>query len=148
MSTVIQAEPVANSKLRDQDLDSLASPTAMMHEPPIKDLVQLFKLLADETRLRVLFFLLHDREMHVRAFCDRLGQSQPAVSHHLALLRNAGLIAPRREGKHNFYRLVPQRFHDLLHLLFASVPLQERRYRFEDYVLSYAPVTDEPAANK
>ena len=57
-----------------------------------KDLVQVFKLLADETRLKILFFLGREKELHVSALCERLGQSQPAVSHHLALLRVAGLI--------------------------------------------------------
>ena len=35
----------------------------------------------------------------------QLSQSQPAVSHHLALLRHGGIIAPRRQGKNNFYGL-------------------------------------------
>ena len=64
-----------------------------------KDLVQVFKLLADETRLRILMYLLSDKELHVTALCDRLKQSQPAVSHHLALMRVAGLIEARRDGK-------------------------------------------------
>ncbi len=74
------------------------------------DLVQLFKLLADETRVRVLHYLLQSEEINVRTLCQLLEQSQPAVSHHLALLRQAGLIQCRRDGKHNFYRLVPNRF--------------------------------------
>jgi ArsR family transcriptional regulator, zinc-responsive transcriptional repressor len=37
--------------------------------------------------------------------CAQLSQSQPAVSHHLALLRHGGIIAPRRQGKNNFYSL-------------------------------------------
>ncbi|MFO0882671.1 MAG: metalloregulator ArsR/SmtB family transcription factor [Pirellulales bacterium] len=74
------------------------------------DLVQLFKLLADETRVRILHYLLQSEEINVRSLCQLLEQSQPAVSHHLALLRQAGLIQCRREGKHNFYHLVPNRF--------------------------------------
>ena len=70
-----------------------------------KDLVQVFKLLSDETRLRILLYLTQQGELHVTALCDRLGQSQPAVSHHLALLRVAGLIEARRDGKHNFYHV-------------------------------------------
>ena len=70
-----------------------------------KDLVQVFKLLSDETRLRVLMYLAREGELHVTALCDKLGQSQPAVSHHLALLRHGGIIAPRRQGKNNFYSL-------------------------------------------
>jgi ArsR family transcriptional regulator len=111
-------------------------------ESTIKDLVKVFKLLSDETRLRILFYLTQTYELHVRALCELLGQSQPAVSHHLALLRVAGLIEPRREGKHNFYRLVTEHFEQLLDTLFASIPEGDRRIRFENYVLSYAPVGD------
>jgi ArsR family transcriptional regulator len=78
------------------------------------ELCNLFKLLADDTRLRILNLLLQTKEHHVRALCDLLGQSQPAVSHHLALLRTAGLIECRRDGKHNFYRLSPKRLEALL----------------------------------
>jgi ArsR family transcriptional regulator len=77
----------------------------------------------------------------VRALCDLLGQSQPAVSHHLALLRVAELIESRRDGKHNFYRVLPQRFEALLDTVFSSVPQQDRLIRFEDYVLSHSPQT-------
>lgn len=104
------------------------------------DLAPLFKLLADETRLRIVQSLLQQKEIHVRAFCERLGQSQPAVSHHLALLRGAGLIDVRREGKHNFYHLLPAGFGRFLDMLFSNGP-QDGRIRFEQYVLSYAPAT-------
>lgn len=110
-----------------------------MSDRGVKDLVKVFKLLSDETRLRILLYLTRCPELHVRALCDRLGQSQPAVSHHLALLRVAGLIESRREGKHNFYHLLPQRFEQLLETVFDTVPGEERQIRFEDYVLRYAP---------
>lgn len=103
----------------------------------IRDFVQVFKLLSDETRLRILICLMRAKELHVRALCEKLRQSQPAVSHHLALLRVAGLIEPRREGKHNYYRLRPERFRELLDLVFAAAPHEERQVRFEDYVLSH-----------
>jgi ArsR family transcriptional regulator len=70
-----------------------------------RSLIQIFKLLADETRLKILLSLAREGELHVSALCERLGQSQPAVSHHLALLRAAGLLESRRDGKHNFYAL-------------------------------------------
>jgi ArsR family transcriptional regulator len=104
-----------------------------------KDLVQVFKLLSDETRLRVLLYLAREGELHVTALCDKLGQSQPAVSHHLALLRVAGLIEARRDGKHNFYSVRAKHFHRLLTEIFASLgdPSAEE-IRFEDFVLSHA----------
>ncbi|MBI2827475.1 MAG: metalloregulator ArsR/SmtB family transcription factor [Planctomycetia bacterium] len=118
-----------------------SSTIAAPHVPDgvVKDLVKVFKLLSDETRLRILLYLTQRQELHVRALCDLLEQSQPAVSHHLALLRVAGLIDSRREGKHNYYRVLPERFENLLDTVFATVPKDERRIRFEDYVLSYAP---------
>ena len=64
----------------------------------------LLKQVSDPTRLQVIM-MLADGEKHVGALCDALGQSQPAVSHHLALLRHGSLIAPRRQGKNNFYHL-------------------------------------------
>lgn len=64
----------------------------------------LLKHVSDPTRLQVVL-MLADGEKHVGALCDELSQSQPAVSHHLALLRHGGVIAPRRQGKNNFYAL-------------------------------------------
>jgi DNA-binding transcriptional ArsR family regulator len=64
----------------------------------------LLKQVSDPTRLQVIL-LLAEGEKHVGAMCEELNQSQPAVSHHLALLRHGSIIAPRRQGKNNFYDL-------------------------------------------
>ncbi|HZW33409.1 MAG TPA: metalloregulator ArsR/SmtB family transcription factor [Isosphaeraceae bacterium] len=64
----------------------------------------LLKHVSDPTRLQVIL-ILTEGERHVGALCAQLSQSQPAVSHHLALLRHGGIIAPRRQGKNNFYSL-------------------------------------------
>ncbi len=64
----------------------------------------LLKHVSDPTRLQVIM-ILSQGERHVGALCSQLSQSQPAVSHHLALLRHGGIIAPRRQGKNNFYSL-------------------------------------------
>jgi DNA-binding transcriptional ArsR family regulator len=108
----------------------------------VRELAQVFKLLSDETRLRILFYLAlsPNGELHVTDLCQRLGQSQPAVSHHLALLRVSGLIESRREGKHNFYCVRTDHFGDLLLSLFSAageVP-RNKKYRFHDFVLSYS----------
>jgi DNA-binding transcriptional ArsR family regulator len=66
----------------------------------------LLKQVSDPTRLLVLT-MLAEGERHVGALCETLTQSQPAVSHHLALLRHGGIIVPRRQGKNNFYHLSP-----------------------------------------
>lgn len=102
-----------------------------------KDLVQVFKLLADETRLKILLYLTQERELNVTALCERLQQSQPAVSHHLALLRDAHLIEPRRDGKHNFYSVRKSYFHHLIHQLFDSMSENNgQEVRIDDFVIT------------
>lgn len=64
----------------------------------------LLKQASDPTRLRIILALAGG-ERHVGALCDELNQTQPAISHHLALLRHGSLISPRRQGKNNFYSL-------------------------------------------
>jgi ArsR family transcriptional regulator len=102
----------------------------------VLNLVKLFKLLSDETRLRILYYLTQREELHVRALCDLLNESQPAVSHHLALLRVAGLLERRREGKHNFYGLKTRQFSRMLDMLFASMPEGSSRIQLDDYMLT------------
>lgn len=71
----------------------------------VRQAAELLKQVSDPTRLQVLM-LLTEKERNVSELCADLGtQSQPAVSHHLALLRHGRLIEPRRSGKHNFYYL-------------------------------------------
>jgi len=104
----------------------------------VRELAQVFKLLSDETRLRILFYLAQNNELHVTELCNRLGQSQPAVSHHLALLRVSGLIESRREGKHNFYSVRTDHFGDLLLNLFSASGEIPKKVRFHDFVLTYS----------
>ncbi|WP_159235915.1 metalloregulator ArsR/SmtB family transcription factor [Raoultella terrigena] len=69
--------------------------------------VQLFKLLADETRTTIILLLREAGELCVCELCSVTHQSQPKVSRHIALLREAGLVLDRREGKWIYYRLSP-----------------------------------------
>ena len=116
---------------------SAESPTVgKLQDKLAKDLVRIFKLLSDETRLRTLYSLSQAEELHVRALCELLQLSQPAVSHHLGMLRNAGIVDPRRDGKHNFYRILPGNFERLLMLVFDGIPESERAVRFGDLDLS------------
>jgi len=67
-------------------------------------MVQCLKALADENRLRILL-LLRERELCVFELMGVLGLSQPLVSSHLGVLRSAGLVEARREGKRIRYSL-------------------------------------------
>ncbi|MGD9722127.1 MAG: ArsR/SmtB family transcription factor [Pirellulales bacterium] len=117
-------------------MDSSTSRSMTVSDDLVINLVKLFKLLSDETRLRILYYLTQREELHVRALCELLNESQPAVSHHLALLRVAGLIGRRREGKHNFYGLKTKQFSRMLDMLFASMPEGSHRIRLDDYMLT------------
>ena len=84
---------------------SSKSAAAARPSSEIRQAADLLKQVSDPTRLQVLL-LLNEKERNVSELCADLGtQSQPAVSHHLALLRHGRLIEPRRSGKHNFYAL-------------------------------------------
>jgi ArsR family transcriptional regulator len=69
---------------------------------------QLFRALADPTRLRLLH-LMAEQEICVCYFIEVIGAPQPKISRHLAYLRRAGLVAARRQGKWMHYRLIAQR---------------------------------------
>ena len=64
----------------------------------------LLKQVSDPTRLHIIL-LLAQGEKHVGGICKAVKQSQAATSHHLALLRHGGIIAPRRQGRNSFYAL-------------------------------------------
>jgi DNA-binding transcriptional ArsR family regulator len=84
---------------------SSKSSAASRPSTQIRQAADLLKQVSDPTRLQVLM-LLTEKERNVSELCADLGtQSQPAVSHHLALLRHGRLIEPRRSGKHNYYYL-------------------------------------------
>lgn len=67
-------------------------------------LLETYKALADETRLRILG-LVAERTYTGRQLAEALGVSQPVVSHHVEKLRRAGLLRELREGKEHLYGL-------------------------------------------
>jgi DNA-binding transcriptional ArsR family regulator len=63
------------------------------------------KMAADPTRLGIALSLLEAGTLHVGALWDAMAISQPAVSHHLSLMRHGGFVMPTRKGKHILYEL-------------------------------------------
>lgn len=122
------------SEAADGDLESSADFRA--------ELAHLCKMLADPNRLRIIFFLLNEAELNVTEFCQRLDQSQPAVSHHLALLKQAGILKVRRDGKHNFYSVCRDRFQGVIVQLFESFlePI-DGEVRINDFLLTHSRPT-------
>jgi ArsR family transcriptional regulator, arsenate/arsenite/antimonite-responsive transcriptional repressor len=77
-----------------------------MDERTIAKLEPLFLALSDRTRLK-LVSLIAPGEVSVGYLADKIGESQPKVSRHLAYLRSTGLVTTRREGKWIYYGLEP-----------------------------------------
>lgn len=75
----------------------------------IEDYAPLFKALCNSTRAQIVEFLLSGE----RCVCEMTGPldvSQPLVSHHLALLRDAGIVNARDEGARTYYSVNTERF--------------------------------------
>jgi ArsR family transcriptional regulator len=70
----------------------------------MKELLDIFKALSDETRLRILKLLEHG-ELCVCDIVAALDMIQPKVSFHLSVLKDAGLIKDRKQGKWVHYRI-------------------------------------------
>jgi ArsR family transcriptional regulator, arsenate/arsenite/antimonite-responsive transcriptional repressor len=68
-----------------------------------KEMAEIFKSLADGKRIQILRILMREGRMHVSRICEELGESQPAVSHHLTQLKHARLVDFERDGKFNHY---------------------------------------------
>jgi DNA-binding transcriptional ArsR family regulator len=68
------------------------------------NLAQLFSILGDGTRMRILF-LLRNAEVTVQSLADELEMTHSAVSHHLRLFRPYQLVRSRKEGRNVFYSL-------------------------------------------
>lgn len=86
-------------KLREQEVIAF-----LPGEDAAADAAALFGCLADSTRVRLLS-LLSAGEMCVCEMADILGMSQPAVSHHLRLLRQCGIVRFRKQGQRALYSL-------------------------------------------
>jgi ArsR family transcriptional regulator, arsenate/arsenite/antimonite-responsive transcriptional repressor len=98
----------------------------MPGSPPLGDdaaerLSALFKAIADPTRLKILNRIAGQPEICVCVFVGELGLAQPTVSHHLRVLREAGLVEARRRGTWAYYRLVPEAVAELASAL-GGVP--------------------------
>ena len=85
----------------------------------IQSAVRYLKLLADETRLRLLG-LLANQERSVGELADIVGLKEPTISHHLAKLSEAGLVEVSPEGTSRFYRLRGDTLQRVSRELFAT----------------------------
>jgi DNA-binding transcriptional ArsR family regulator len=78
------------------------------------DLLHFLKSLASESRLNILLLFLDGQERTVNQIAESIELGQPATSEHLAVLRQAGILISRKDGKEVFFR--PDRAR-VLHML-------------------------------
>ena len=102
------------------------------HVPPTEQIASVadaMKQLGDPSRLQIFWILCHG-EVCVANLSAMVGMSSPAVSHHLRILKDAGLITSHREGKEVCYRAVETPKTQLLHealeaLMTIQCPMEE-----------------------
>ena len=97
-----------------------------------KEMAEIFKSLADENRLQILRILMREGELHVSKICEELGESQPAVSHHLTQLKHARLVDFRRDGKFNHYFISSDSVEALLTHFFPNAGRNQQTVSFGD----------------
>jgi DNA-binding transcriptional ArsR family regulator len=121
-----------------------ASTPMRISDDTLQRMTAVFKLLSDPSRLKIVLALAQDGELHVSALCDMLARSepsikysQPAVSHHLTLMRMVGLVGYRRDGKHNYYHLASDHVRDLLEQFFADAGNGHKAIQFDDFALTF-----------
>jgi DNA-binding transcriptional ArsR family regulator len=95
----------------------------------ISRLRQVLSLLADTGRLRMALALARHGDLGVPALKELAGKSSPVVSHDLTLMRLAGLVSCRAEGKERFYRLQWGLLRDVLGQVFAEAGGPRRELR-------------------
>ena len=86
---------------------------------------EIFKLLGDPTRVSILLTLDDHDELCVHEIAEHIGASETKVSQALRLLRTAGIVRNRRDGRHIHYRLDDDHVRALLHV--TAEHLAERR---------------------
>jgi ArsR family transcriptional regulator len=105
---------------------------------------QLFKVLADSTRLRMLMLLVVEGELCVCELTHALGEIQPKISRHLALLRESGMVLDRRQGQWIYYRINPELPGWVREVLAATAEGATMRVPFDRDLRTLADMPDRP----
>ncbi len=84
----------------------------LLKEDELNRVSQLFKIISDPTRIKILF-VLEKAELCVCDISVILNMTQSAISHQLKTLKDANLVTNRREGKTIFYKLADDHVHQI-----------------------------------
>ncbi len=97
---------------------------SIVNEPIVDSLSEFFKILGDSTRMRILL-ALDNGELCVFHISEKLGMSMSAVSHQLRTLRDAKLVASRRDGRSIYYSLCDEHIKTIVETALEHVSEKE-----------------------
>ncbi len=103
---------------------------------------KVFEALASVPRRKILAYLAH-AELSAGEIASRFAMSKPAVSQHLSVLQNAGLVKSDKRGQFVFYRLVPDRLTNTLHGYVQEVCPVSRPLKRESAALQRSDTDDD-----
>lgn len=86
--------------------------------PDVTKVAQIFKALADETRLKIAYALTIEEELCVCDVSEVIGSSTATASHHLRFLRDLSLAKSRRKGKLVYYSLADYHVNELVKIAY------------------------------
>lgn len=89
--------------------------------PDLSKVAQLFKALADETRLKIAYSLTLQEALCVCDVAEVIGSSVATASHHLRYLKEVGLAKSYREGKQMYYSLQDEHVHQIVKIAYAHI---------------------------
>ncbi|RHM98262.1 ArsR/SmtB family transcription factor [Dielma fastidiosa] len=92
----------------------------------LSECIPIFTMLQDESRQQILMLLFDKREMTVSELTENLELSRPAVSHHMKLLLDAGLVSVKKNGKERIYSLNLQKTIKQLKDLLSSIEMDNQ----------------------
>lgn len=87
----------------------------------LSECIPVFTMLQDENRQQILMLLFDHKSMSVTELTDKLSLSRPAVSHHLKLLLDGGLVTVTKNGKERIYSIRMEHAMELLKKLLTSL---------------------------
>lgn len=90
----------------------------------IEKMTRIFSLLSDNTRLKIILYLQEHKEECVSTMTEALGLTQSNLSHQLALLKGAGLVTYRKDGRKSYYRLDDEHVEVLIDVALSHVKHQ------------------------
>ena len=108
----------------DQEQIQLCKETLDENEDAFTRLAQVYALVGNEARLKILYLIQQQNELCPCDLSDILQMTVPAISQHLRKLKDASLVRTRKTGQTIFYSIIPDQA-SIIGQLFVDIPSQE-----------------------